>query len=143
MTHRVLISETVAQEGIEYLEEHGYQVKRGHGIDHLSLLEDIQDCDAVLVRVAIIDQEIIEKNPQLKVIAKHGAATIILMSEPRKSKEFELFLRQMPIPYLSLNIPWRFSLPVQKKSLIFLVNMRMEILRYVIFIRMMRFMASA
>ena len=73
MTHRVLISETVAQEGIEYLEEHGYQVKRGHGIDHLSLLEDIQDCDAVLVRVAIIDQDIIEKNPQLKVIAKHGA----------------------------------------------------------------------
>ena len=70
-------------------------------------------------------------------------ATIILMSEPRKSKEFELFLRQMPIPYLSLNIPWRFSLPAQKKSLIFLVNMRMEILRYVIFIRMMRFMASA
>ena len=141
MTHRVLISETVAQEGIDYLEEHGYQVKRGHGIDHLSLLEDIQDCDAVLVRVAIIDQEIIEKNPQLKVIM--ARATIILMSEPRKSKEFELFLRQMPIPYLSLNIPWRFSLPAQKNFLIFLVNMRMEILRYVISIQMMRFMASA
>lgn len=143
MTHRVLISETVAQEGIDYLEEHGYQVKRGHGIDHLSLLEDIQDCDAVLVRVAIIDQEIIEKNPQLKVIAKHGAGYDNIDVGAAERQRVRVVFAPNAIPYLSLNIPWRFSLPAQKKFLIFLVNMRMEILRYVISIQMMRFMASA
>ena len=73
MAHRVLISEAVAQEGIQYLEQLGYEVKRGRGPQHDLLLEDIRDCDAVIVRVAEIDREIIEQNPQLKVIAKHGA----------------------------------------------------------------------
>ena len=73
MAHRVLISEAVAQEGIQYLEQLGYEVKRGRGPQHALLLEDIRDCDGVIVRVAEIDREIIEQNPQLKVIAKHGA----------------------------------------------------------------------
>ncbi len=73
MAKRILIPEIVAQEGIRYLEALGYEVKRGRGNDKTLLLEDIQDCDAVIVRVAVIDREIMEKTPRLKVIAKHGA----------------------------------------------------------------------
>lgn len=73
MAYKVLIPEVVAEEGMRYLTELGYEVKRGRGTNKLFLLEDIQDCDAVIVRVAVIDSEIIEKSPRLKVIAKHGA----------------------------------------------------------------------
>lgn len=73
MTHRVLISEAVAEEGVRYLEKHGYEVKRGRGIAREQILEDLRDCDAVIVRVARIDEGILEQNPQLRVIAKHGA----------------------------------------------------------------------
>ena len=69
---KVLITETVAKEGIQYLEQKGYIVKIGRGTDKAALLEDIQDCDAVLVRVAKIDKEVFDKAPNLKVVAKHG-----------------------------------------------------------------------
>lgn len=73
MTHKILIPEAVAEEGIHYLKNLGYEVKQGRGGSHSLLMEDIRDCDAVMVRVAVINREIIESNPQLKVIAKHGA----------------------------------------------------------------------
>ncbi|HWP51147.1 MAG TPA: hydroxyacid dehydrogenase [Clostridia bacterium] len=73
MAYKVLIPEVVAEDGIRYLKELGYEVKRGRGTDKMLLLEDICDCDAVIVRVAVIDREIMEKSPRLKVIAKHGA----------------------------------------------------------------------
>lgn len=73
MAFKVLIPEVVAPEGIEHLKELGYEVKIGRGIDKQTILEDIKDCDAVIIRVAVIDREIIESSPKLKVIAKHGA----------------------------------------------------------------------
>ena len=73
MAFKVLIPETVAPEGIEHLKELGYEVKIGRGIEKRIILEDIKDCDAVIIRVAVIDREIIENSPKLKVIAKHGA----------------------------------------------------------------------
>lgn len=73
MAFRVLIPEVVASEGIEHLKELGYEVKIGRGTEKSVILEDIHDCDAVIIRVAVIDREIIEKSPRLKVIAKHGA----------------------------------------------------------------------
>ena len=73
MVYKVLIPEVVAEEGIAHLKELGYAVKIGRGTDKATLMEDIQDCDAVIVRVAVIDRQIIENAPKLKVIAKHGA----------------------------------------------------------------------
>lgn len=73
MAYKVLIPEVVAQEGIEHLKELGYEVKIGRGTDKATMLEDLQDCDAVIIRVAVVDREMIEKSPKLKVIAKHGA----------------------------------------------------------------------
>ena len=69
---KVLISEKVAEEGIEFLKQKGYTVKIGRGIDKAALIEDIGDCEAIMVRVAKIDNEIFDKAPKLKVVAKHG-----------------------------------------------------------------------
>lgn len=73
MAYKVLIPEVVAAEGIQHLKDLGYEVKMGRGTEKSVILEDIHDCDAVIIRVAVIDREIIEKSPKLKVIAKHGA----------------------------------------------------------------------
>ena len=72
MAYRVLVPEPIAKEGHDFLLSNGYEVKNGRGIDKQKLIEDLQDCDAVLVRVAPIDAEVFEKCPQLKVIGKHG-----------------------------------------------------------------------
>jgi len=73
MKYRVLIPEKVANEGIEYLKDLGYDVKMGRGIDKQTLIEDLKDCDAVIIRVAVIDEEVFKSCPRLKVVAKHGA----------------------------------------------------------------------
>jgi D-3-phosphoglycerate dehydrogenase len=72
MKFRVLIPEPVAKEGHDYLLERGYEIKNGRGIDKQKLIEDAQDCDAILVRVAPIDQEVFLRCPSLKVVGKHG-----------------------------------------------------------------------
>lgn len=70
--HRILITEEVAQETIEYLEKHGINVKRGSGLDEETIIRDIHDCDAVMVRVMRITRTVIENAPNLRIIAKHG-----------------------------------------------------------------------
>ncbi len=69
---KILISEKVAEETIDYLITHGIEIKYGRGVDHETICEDIQDCDAVMVRIMCVDKDIIESAPKLKVIAKHG-----------------------------------------------------------------------
>lgn len=72
MQFRVLIPEKVADEGIDCLKQMGYEVKIGRGIDKQTLIEDLQDCDAIIIRVAAIDEEVFRGCPRLKVVAKHG-----------------------------------------------------------------------
>ncbi len=72
MRWKILISETVASEAIELLEKNDIEVKRGRGLDEKTVLEDLQDCDAVLVRVMKLTGDILKQCPKLKVIAKHG-----------------------------------------------------------------------
>lgn len=71
--NKVLIPETVAPETIEYLTERGYIVERGCGTDEASLDRALEGCRAVMVRVARITRSLMEKHPELRVIAKHGA----------------------------------------------------------------------
>lgn len=73
MKYRVLIPEKVADEGRDYLRQLGYDIKMGEGIDRETLIHDLQDCDAVIVRIAVIDEEVFKRCPRLKVVAKHGA----------------------------------------------------------------------
>ena len=72
MTYRVLIPEKIAKDGVEFLKQCGYEVKDGRGLDKQKLIEDLQDCDAVIVRVCVIDEEVFERCPRLKVVSGHG-----------------------------------------------------------------------
>lgn len=72
MKQTVLIPSDISEPGKAYLRDHGYAIKMGRGVDEDSILEDIQDCDALLARNERISRRIIEHAPRLKVIAKHG-----------------------------------------------------------------------
>jgi D-3-phosphoglycerate dehydrogenase len=72
MLFRVLIPEKIADDGVNFLLQNGYEVKAGRGLDKQKLIEDLQDCDGVIVRVCVIDEEVFSKCPRLKVVASHG-----------------------------------------------------------------------
>jgi D-3-phosphoglycerate dehydrogenase len=72
MTHTVLAPEVVAKVGLDFLRQRGYIVKIGRGTDKAKMIEDLQDCDALIVRIATVDEEMFQKCPKLKVVAKHG-----------------------------------------------------------------------
>ena len=83
---KVLISEKVAEEGIQFLKQKGHTVKIGRGTDKAMLIEDLADCEAVMVRTAKIDSEVLEKAPKLKVVAKHGVGVDSIDVEAAKSR---------------------------------------------------------
>jgi len=68
----ILFPEHMAGDAARYLEERGYEVKYGRGIQKEELIEDLQGCAGVIVRVAKIDEEVFSACPELKVVAKHG-----------------------------------------------------------------------
>ena len=70
--HKVLISEKICDEAIEFLLSHNLDVKIGKGTDDESIIRDIKDCDAVIVRLIHISKKIIDSAPLLRIIAKHG-----------------------------------------------------------------------
>ncbi len=72
MPYTILFPENVAPEGKDYLRGLGYQLKEGRGIDRKTLIEDLRDCDGVVVRVAPVDDEVFRACPRLKVVSKHG-----------------------------------------------------------------------
>jgi|LSQX01.1.fsa_nt_gb D-3-phosphoglycerate dehydrogenase len=71
--NRILIPETVAAETVEFLEQRGYTVERGCGTDEEALDRALDGCKAVMVRVAVISRRLMQRHPELEVIAKHGA----------------------------------------------------------------------
>ena len=70
--YKVLISEKICDEAIQYLLSHGIEIKYGEGTDEKSLIKDIDDCDAVIVRLIAISKKVIDAAPKLRIIAKHG-----------------------------------------------------------------------
>lgn len=72
MTYRVLIPEDIAQEGKDYLVQRGYDLMLNTGASAESLQRNIRDCDALLLRKAILSADILKAAGKLKVIAKHG-----------------------------------------------------------------------
>jgi D-3-phosphoglycerate dehydrogenase len=72
LSFKILIPEEIANEGKQYLIDRGYELKIGRGIDTQTLIEDLDDCDGIIVRVAPMNEEVIRASKKLKVIAKHG-----------------------------------------------------------------------
>lgn len=66
---RVLLTEEIHPDAVDMLRQH-VEVVQGSGVEHVA--EQLKGCEGVLVRSAHVTAEDMEKNPQLKVIAKHG-----------------------------------------------------------------------
>lgn len=73
MSFTILITESMSDKGMDWLREKGVTVKYGRGIEPETLIEDLQGCQAVITRLAVLDKHILENAPELKVIARHGA----------------------------------------------------------------------
>lgn len=73
MKEKILLPQRLSNEAEEYLISRGYELKLGKGFDSEYILEDIKDCDAVVVRSQKITKEIIDNAPNLKLIARTGA----------------------------------------------------------------------
>lgn len=63
----------MAEDGPNWLRDRGYEVKYGRGTDAATLIEDLQDCDGVIPRLAVMSDEVIAACPRLKVIGRHGS----------------------------------------------------------------------
>jgi hypothetical protein len=71
-TMRIVVAETIAEEGIELLREHG-EVDVAAGLDRSELLERLAGAHALVVRSATaVDAEVFAAAPDLKVVGRAG-----------------------------------------------------------------------
>jgi D-3-phosphoglycerate dehydrogenase / 2-oxoglutarate reductase len=70
---RIIVTERIAEEGINYLKDQGFEVDTKYGISTEELLEIIEDYDAIIVRsVTKVNKELVEKGINLKVAGRAG-----------------------------------------------------------------------
>ena len=82
----VLIAQPIADEGVALLTSQGLDVRRLSSCSHETLKAAVPEADALLVRNAQVDREIMEAGPRLRVISRHGAGldTIDLVAASEK-----------------------------------------------------------
>lgn len=73
MKEKILIPQKIAEKGRLYLLEKGYELIENIPVDSESLKYEIADCDAVLLRTAPLDAEVLHAAKKLKIVARHGA----------------------------------------------------------------------
>ena len=75
MAWKILLPQEIMSEGRKLLEDAGHELIMGHGFETEDVLEDMKkhQPDAMIVRITPITREVIEANPNLKVIVRHGA----------------------------------------------------------------------
>ncbi len=73
MPHKIYIPEKIDQSGISYLQQRGYQIVTGHGLNPDQIKEAIADCDGMILRIIKINQEILAHANKLKIVARYGA----------------------------------------------------------------------
>ena len=70
---KIIVTESIALEGIEHLKQKGFDVDVKFGIGREELLEIIEQYDALIVRsVTKVNEELLEKAPNLKVVGRAG-----------------------------------------------------------------------
>jgi D-3-phosphoglycerate dehydrogenase len=70
---RIIVTERIAEEGINYLRDRGFEVDTKFGLSHSDLLGIIENYDAIIVRsVTKVNRELIEKGVNLKVAGRAG-----------------------------------------------------------------------
>lgn len=70
---RVLIPQAIASEGVTELVQAGFEVKNGSGTDEETMIREVADCDAILLRTAKVTRSVLEAGKRLKIVARHGA----------------------------------------------------------------------
>lgn len=73
MSYQILIPQDIAKEGKELLLQKGCSIKMGTGITEEDLIRDVADCDAILLRTAVVSRAVLEAGRKLKIVARHGA----------------------------------------------------------------------
>lgn len=72
---KIYIPQDIDGAGKRYLTERGYELKIGSSADEEIMVEEIGDCDGIIMRTARLSSRVMEAAPRLKVIAKHGVGT--------------------------------------------------------------------
>ena len=75
MGWKILLPQEIMEEGRKLLEDAGHTIIDGRGFETEDVLADMKEYqpDAMIVRITPITREVIESNPNLKVIVRHGA----------------------------------------------------------------------
>ena len=75
MPWKVLLPQEIMAEGRKLLEDAGHTIIEGRGFETEDVLADFKEFqpEAMIVRITPITREVIESNPNLKVIVRHGA----------------------------------------------------------------------
>jgi len=70
---KILISEKIAEDGVSYLKDNGFNVDVKLGLSPQELLDIIGEYDALIVRSATkVTEEVVEKGVNLKVVGRAG-----------------------------------------------------------------------
>jgi D-3-phosphoglycerate dehydrogenase / 2-oxoglutarate reductase len=70
---RIIVTERIADEGVKYLRDNGFEVDVKLGISHADLLDIIPQYEAIIVRsVTKVNKELVEKGVNLKVAGRAG-----------------------------------------------------------------------
>lgn len=80
MGWKILLPQEIMAEGRKLLEDAGHTIIMGRGFETEDVLADMKEHqpDAMIVRITPITREVIESNPNLKVIVRHGAGFDVL-----------------------------------------------------------------
>nr|WP_312635966.1 hydroxyacid dehydrogenase [Oscillibacter sp.] len=75
MPWKILLPQEIMYEGRKLLEDADHTIIDGRGFETADVLADMKEHqpDAMIVRITSITREVIEANPNLKVIVRHGA----------------------------------------------------------------------
>ena len=75
MAWKILLPQEIMSEGRALLQDAGHTIIDGRGFETADVLADMKEHqpDAMIVRITPITREVIEANPNLKVIVRHGA----------------------------------------------------------------------
>ena len=101
---KVLIADKLSKEAEKIFNDNGLKVKTKTGLKEDELIEELNDCDALVVRSATkATKKVIEKSKKLKVIGR----VINLENEKNNLLEIELFKnkKKVFIPFVKEIVP--------------------------------------
>jgi D-3-phosphoglycerate dehydrogenase len=72
MGAKILVPQPVSKDGTDYLLEQGYELICPASPGREEILRNLPDCEAILLRTAPVDKEVLEAGKLLRIVACHG-----------------------------------------------------------------------